>query len=103
MDELLQKVKEVLESADPDIRVEEVCVDALIDRVDEPFLIRERTDKELADYDVGFRAGEDGKEPDDTGSLAWYRGWAEGQDWLCVMLRRHGLYKSQCAISTDRA
>jgi hypothetical protein len=90
MNELLQKVKEVLESTDPG--------NALIDRVDEPFLLRERTREELAAYDAGFRAGEDGKRPDETKGLAWYRGWAEGQDWLCVALRRHGLYKSQRTI-----
>jgi hypothetical protein len=90
MNELLQKVKEVLESTDPG--------NTLIDRVDEPFLLRERTGEELADYDAGFSAGEAGKELDDTESLAWHRGWAEGQDWLCVALRRHGLYKEPGAI-----
>jgi hypothetical protein len=39
MNELLQKVKEVLESTDPG--------NTLIDRVDEPFLLRERTVQEL--------------------------------------------------------
>jgi hypothetical protein len=50
MNELLQKVKEVLESTDPG--------NTLIDPVDEPFLLRKRTDEELADYDAGFSAGE---------------------------------------------
>jgi hypothetical protein len=96
MDELLQKVKELLESTDPDITVEEILprrVDC--DRVDEPFLLCERTNEELMDYEAGFRAGENGEGPDDTKSLAWYRGWFEGQDWLCVALRKHGLYKIQ--------
>jgi hypothetical protein len=46
----------------------------------EPFLMRERTPEELADYDAGFIAGEDGKENDDTKSFAWQRGWGEAQE-----------------------
>jgi hypothetical protein len=46
----------------------------------EPFLMRERTPEELADYDAGFMAGEAAKEIDDTESLAWRRGWAEAQE-----------------------
>jgi hypothetical protein len=55
----------------------------------------ERTNEELVDYEAGFRAAEDGKGSDDTKSLAWHRGWFEGQDWLCVALRKHGLYHIQ--------
>jgi hypothetical protein len=33
------------------------------------------SDGEVADYDPGFKAGSQGKEPDDTKSLAWQRGW----------------------------
>jgi hypothetical protein len=94
MDDLLQKVKELLESKDPSVTVEEVLSQRVnCDRVDEPFLLRERTNEELVDYEAGFRAGEDGKGSDDTKSLAWHRGWFEGQDWLCVALRKHGLYQ----------
>jgi hypothetical protein len=46
----------------------------------EPFLMRQRTPEELADYDAGFIAGEDGKENDDTKSFAWRRGWGEAQE-----------------------
>jgi hypothetical protein len=46
----------------------------------EPFLMRQRTPEELADYDAGFIAGEDGKENDDTKSFAWQRGWGEAQE-----------------------
>jgi hypothetical protein len=45
----------------------------------EPFLMRQRTAEELADYDAGFIAGEDGKGNDDTKSFAWQRGWREAQ------------------------
>jgi hypothetical protein len=31
-------------------------------RDDEPFMIRQRTAEELADYDAGFKASKDGKE-----------------------------------------
>ena len=46
----------------------------------EPFLMRQRTPEELADYDAGFIAGEDGKGSDDTKSFAWQRGWREAQE-----------------------
>ena len=52
----------------------------------EPFLMRERTSEELADYDAGFKAASEGKEWDDTMSFAWRRGWArlksEIASWL---------------------
>jgi hypothetical protein len=48
-----------------------------IDR--EPFLMRERTEEEVLDYDRGFVAGSEGKEPDDAKSIPWQRGWAEAQ------------------------
>ena len=47
---------------------------------EDPFMLRERSEQELADYDEGFAAGSQGKEPDDTKSLAWQRGWAEAQE-----------------------
>jgi hypothetical protein len=49
-----------------------------IDR--EPFLMRERTEDEVLDYDRRFVAGSDGKEQEDAKSLAWQRGWAEAQE-----------------------
>ena len=47
----------------------------------EPFLLRPRSDEEIAEYDLGFQAGKDGKEEDDTKSEAWQRGWTEAQEW----------------------
>jgi hypothetical protein len=47
---------------------------------DEPFLLRERSDKEIAEYDAGFEAGSNGGSDDDTKSIAWQRGWAEAQE-----------------------
>jgi hypothetical protein len=47
---------------------------------DEPFMLRERTPDEIADYDAGFKAGSEGREPDDDKSLPWQRGWAEAQE-----------------------
>lgn len=46
----------------------------------EPFMLRERTPIELADYDAGFKTGQEGKEPEDHQSLAWQRGWAEARE-----------------------
>jgi hypothetical protein len=46
----------------------------------EPFLMRERTPEELADYDASFMAAEQGEEWDDTKSFAWQRGWGEAQE-----------------------
>jgi hypothetical protein len=49
-------------------------------RDDEPFMIRQRTPEELADYDAGFKAFKDGKEWDDEQSFAWQCGWGEAQE-----------------------
>jgi hypothetical protein len=46
----------------------------------EPFMLRQRTDKEIADYDKGFECGQSGGQNDDTKSAAWQRGWAEAQE-----------------------
>ncbi|HEY6768636.1 MAG TPA: hypothetical protein VI386_28075 [Candidatus Sulfotelmatobacter sp.] len=74
-------MKQVLESADSSITVKEARMDdPSIEDVDEPFLLRERTEVEMADYDAGFMAGEAGKELDDTESLAWQCGWGEAQE-----------------------
>jgi hypothetical protein len=46
----------------------------------EPFMLREHTDEEVADYDDGFKAGFKGRPNDDTKSEAWQRGWGEAQE-----------------------
>ncbi len=46
----------------------------------EPFMLRQRTDEEIADYDKGFDCGQKGGQNDDTKSAAWQRGWAEAQE-----------------------
>jgi hypothetical protein len=46
----------------------------------EPFMLRKRTDEEVADYDKGFECGQSGGQNDDTKSEAWQRGWAEAQE-----------------------
>jgi hypothetical protein len=45
---------------------------------DTPEHIREQN--EIAEYILGLVAKRDGKEFDDTKSLAWQRGWAEAQE-----------------------
>jgi hypothetical protein len=49
-------------------------------RDDEPFMVRQRTPKELADYDAGFKAFKDGKEWDGAQSFAWQCGHGEAQE-----------------------
>ena len=46
----------------------------------EPFMLRKRTDEEIADYDKGFEVGQKGQQNDDTKSEAWQRDWAEAQE-----------------------
>ena len=46
----------------------------------EPFMLHQRTDEEIADYDKGFECGSSGGQNDDTKSHAWQRGWAEAQE-----------------------
>jgi hypothetical protein len=46
----------------------------------EPFMLPQRTDDEIADYDKGFECGQNGGQNDDTKSEAWQRGWAEAQE-----------------------
>lgn len=36
-------------------------MDPLIEDDEEPFLLRERPDEEILDYDAGFKAGAEGK------------------------------------------
>jgi hypothetical protein len=52
-----------------------------LDSDNEPFLLRQRTEEEIADYDKGFESGQKGGPNDDTKSEAWQRGWAEAQEW----------------------
>jgi hypothetical protein len=40
----------------------------------EPFLLRPRSDEEIADYDLGFQCGSNGGEPDETKRVALLRG-----------------------------
>jgi hypothetical protein len=40
----------------------------------------ERAEEEVLDYDRGFVAGSEGKEPDDAKSIPWQMGWAEAQE-----------------------
>jgi hypothetical protein len=80
MNDLLEDIKEILESNDPNITVEEAVMPTEIDDVDEPFHRRTRTDEELADYDAGFGAAQDGKQLDETETVAWQGGWAEAQE-----------------------
>ena len=54
-------------------------VDPLLDET-EPFLLAERSDEEIADYEEGFQCGQDGGQNDATKSEAWQRGWAEAQE-----------------------
>jgi len=50
------------------------------DNDNEPFMLRQRSDEEIADYDKGFKCGQTGGQNDDTKSEAWQRGWAEAQE-----------------------
>jgi hypothetical protein len=47
---------------------------------DEPFLLKQRSEEDIADYDKGFECGQSGGQNDDTKSEAWQRGWAESQE-----------------------
>jgi hypothetical protein len=51
-----------------------------LDSDNEPFMLRQRTEEEVADYDKGFESGQKGGPNDDTKSEAWQRGWAEAQE-----------------------
>jgi hypothetical protein len=46
----------------------------------EPFLLNQRTEEEMADYGAGLNAGQAGEEIDDSKSEAWQRGWADAQE-----------------------
>jgi hypothetical protein len=52
----------------------------IIESVSEPFMLRQRSEGEIADYDEGFECGQSGGQNDDTKSAAWQRGWAEAQE-----------------------
>jgi hypothetical protein len=46
----------------------------------EAFMLRDRSEQDLADYDAGFKVGIEGGSDDATKSIAWQRGWAEAQE-----------------------
>jgi hypothetical protein len=46
----------------------------------ELFMLRQRSDEEIADYDKGFECGQSVGQNDDTKSEAWQSGWAEAQE-----------------------
>jgi hypothetical protein len=46
----------------------------------EPFMLRKRSAKEIADYDAGFAAGSNAQGVDDSKGQSWQRGWAEAQE-----------------------
>jgi hypothetical protein len=45
------------------------------------FLYNRCSEKELGDYDAGFKAASKGLEIDGTKSPAWRSGWSEGQEF----------------------
>ena len=59
----------------------------------EPFMLRQHTDEEVADYDKGFECGQKGGQNDDTKSEAWQSGWAEARG-------RYGLKSDKQDIAT---
>jgi hypothetical protein len=67
------------------MRSEEDARDEPFDDEDS-FMLRKRSEQEIADYDEGFAAGSEGKECDITKSLAWQRGWAEAQEQLIMVV-----------------
>ncbi len=78
MDPVLKKVKELIEAAEPGITVREAGRMPL--EFDEPFMLRPRSDAEIAEYDLGFLAGKSDEVADDTKTEAWQRGWLEAQE-----------------------
>jgi hypothetical protein len=66
-------MSKIVKVTDPQLRVEPQAYS-------EPFMMREHTAKEVADYDAGFKAGECGDDPDETKSRAWQTGWAEANE-----------------------
>ncbi len=46
----------------------------------EPFMLRQRTDEEIADHDKGFECGQKGGQNDHTKSQTLQRGLAEAQE-----------------------
>jgi hypothetical protein len=46
----------------------------------EPFLLNQRSEEEMANYGAGFNAGLAGENIDENRSEAWLRGWAEAQE-----------------------
>ncbi|MBB5061194.1 hypothetical protein HDF16_005930 [Granulicella aggregans] len=50
------------------------------DRDDIPGDAHEKEQEFIADREVGFHAGLEGQEPDDSQSKGWQRGWADAQE-----------------------
>jgi hypothetical protein len=46
----------------------------------DPFLLSQRSEEEIADYGAGFNAGLAGEKVDENKSEAWLRGWTEAQE-----------------------
>jgi hypothetical protein len=78
MDPVLKTVKELIEAAEPGTTVREVG--RMPPGFDKPFMLRPRSDEEIAQYDLGFLAGKSDKVADDTKTEAWQRGWLEAQE-----------------------
>jgi hypothetical protein len=51
-----------------------------LSRDNEPFMPRQHTYEEVANYDDGFKVGFKGHANDDTKREAWQRGWAGAQE-----------------------
>jgi hypothetical protein len=51
----------------------------IIEADNESFMLRQRSESEIAHYDEGFECGQSGGQNDDTKSEAWQRGWTEAQ------------------------
>jgi hypothetical protein len=56
----------------------EAAADAHLDT--EPFMLRQRPDEEIADYNKGFECGKTSGQNDETKSEAWQRGWTGAQE-----------------------
>jgi hypothetical protein len=46
----------------------------------EPFLLDQRTEEQMADYGAGFNAGLAGEKAVENKSEAWLRGWTEAHE-----------------------
>jgi hypothetical protein len=67
-----------------------------LSRDNEPFMPRQHTYEEVANYDDGFKVGFKGHANDDTKREAWQRGWGTGVTNFDV---RH--IRAPCPIATE--